>query len=111
MVSRILSVRSEIEADSTHLSQSGDERRRWPRKPHLDRVVCYPDVENHFQCALENFTAEVVDVGPEGVGIRTDHPIPPGQTICFKGNTAAWEGVVRWSLVFGNSYRAGVQFV
>lgn len=111
MLRNILAEKRERESGLKQLDESGKDRRRWPRSEHSGRVVCIPDHDSAHADVPENFSAEVADVSRGGVGIRTHHPVPPGQRICFRGETAVWEGIVRWSLVFGNRFRAGVEFV
>jgi two-component system chemotaxis response regulator CheY len=111
LASKILAIEREPEPGANRIDKGGEERRQWPRSRHSGQVVCAPDQEECGSIFPENFKAEVTDVSRGGVGLRTDHPVPPGQRISFCGETAVWEGIVRWSFVFGNRFRAGVEFV
>jgi DNA-binding response OmpR family regulator len=111
MVRKILAEKDHSIYGAPRMNESGRERRRWPRSIHSSSVVCTPDQSESSGDLPHNFNAVVKDVSHGGVGIRTDHPVPPGRRIRFRGESAVWEGVVRWSLVFGNRFRAGVEFV
>ena len=109
LTKRILAQKAESGWVPEQKREGGSDRRKWARKPHNDNVQCCPDPETAHPDMPESFPAEVLDVCPGGVGIRTGHPLPPGQRVHFRGETALWEGIVRWSLVFGDQFRAGVQ--
>jgi len=111
MVKRILLEQRLAREWAPRKSERDEDRRQWPRSTHFEQVVCTPDPGSAGIGVSGNFSAEVADVSHGGIGLRTDHPVPPGQRVRFRGETAVWEGIVRWSLVFGSRFRAGVEFV
>jgi hypothetical protein len=111
MVRKILAEAPAVGQESGSREEGRGERRRATRHSKSGQVVCQPDPERSYPGIPSRFAAEIVDVGPGGMGIRTDLPLPPGQTFRFKDDTGANEGIVRWSMVFEDRYRAGVQFI
>ncbi len=111
MVRKILSKTPPALQDSEYMEEGRRERRQGARRPQSGQVICQSDPEKSYPGIPSRFTTEFLDVSPGGIGIRTDLPLPPGQTFRFKDDAGANEGIVRWSMVFENRFRAGIQFV
>jgi CheY-like chemotaxis protein len=109
LVTRILTEKGKGEGAFPRPGKRVEERRRWLRSKLFDRLICQPAKDGTCHLIPGPFSAEITDVSPGGLGIRTDNPVPPGQRIFFQGESFVEDGVVRWSLVLGNRFRAGVQ--
>lgn len=111
MTRRILSETSNVRAEAVHRETEGKQKRRSERQHRSGQVIFVPDPDKSYSGIPSRFAAEIVDISPEGMGIRTDLPLPPGQTLSFTDDTGTMEGVVRWSMVYENRFRSGLQFV
>lgn len=110
MTNRILKEASRREDYS-----SGDgavrKKRSSVRHPLPGEVTIFSDPEDSFTGTPSQFAAQIVDLSLGGMGVQTDTPLPPGQILSLDNDGGANRGIVRWSMVFENRFRAGIQFV
>jgi hypothetical protein len=94
-----------------------DEQRLTPRQP-LDQVV---QIERNRFFTGENASVYeigmVLDISPLGMGIKTEAPLQPMETLRVYLPVQAVDlplpvfSEVRWVIAHNNYYRAGLQFV
>jgi len=85
-------------------------KRKSTRKPLTGQVRIQPNPGKTYPGMPQQLMGQLIDMNMDGIGISTDLPLPPGQTFNFKSDSGYNEGVVRWSMVSENRFRAGVQF-
>ena len=94
---------------------SGDEplrkKRSSVRHSLPGEVTIFPDSESSYPGSPSQYIAQIVDLSLGGMGVRTDLPLSPGQKLHFDNKEGTNNGIVRWSMVFENRFRAGIQFV
>ena len=111
MTRRILADASEARKEFASGEDARRENRRSARQPRSGQVIFLPDPERSYPGIPSRFPAQIVDASTGGMGVRTDLPLPPGQTFRFDDDDENNEGIVRWSMVFENRFRAGIQFI
>lgn len=91
------------------------ERRRFPRRPLAHPLTCSVESSGNESPVMVELQAEVIDVSPYGIALRTSSPLQPGVLICFpvvNDSIAGTAGIVRNSAVLGSaSFRAGIEFI
>lgn len=111
MTRKILSEASKTRADNFHLEIERKQKRSSERQPRSGQIIFVPDPDGSHPGIPSRFAANIVDVSHGGMGVRTDLPLPPGQIFSFADDTGTNEGIVRWSMVFEDRFRAGIQFI
>lgn len=78
-----------------------------------DGIECSIDMKTEDGTKKVHNTFIAVDRSNEGMGIRTDFPLQPGNIIVINCGIEQRKGVVRWSKLTDDniSYRAGIKFV
>lgn len=74
-------------------------------------VTIFADPERSYTGIPSSLDALIVDLSPGGMGVQTDLPLPPGHVFHLDRKGGGNRGVVRWSMVFENRFRAGLQFI
>ena len=102
-------------------SQTGDEpfeNRLLVRTRHCERQALTHSttctvVASDSEQGEKRFPASILEISEEGMCIRIECLLKPGQLLRFSDKSAPSTGVVQWSKGGGgeNSYRAGIQFV
>lgn len=111
MTNRILSEIPGIKKDLNMGELVGRKMRSSVRHPLPGDVVLFPDPESPYPGTLPQVAARIMDFSLGGMGVQTDIPLPPGQSLSLDGDGGTNRGVVRWSMVFENRFRSGIQFV
>jgi CheY-like chemotaxis protein len=111
MTNRILSEVSRRNEDLVPNGGAGRKKRISVRRRMPGEVTAFPEPGNYYPGIPPQFVARMVDLSPEGIGVQTDLPLPPGQIFSLHGDKGSSRGIVRWSMVFENMFRAGIQFV
>ena len=111
MTRKILSRFTRAQQELTSVEEMDRKKRGYVRQSRSGQVIIRSHPERSYPGIPQHFTGQIVDVSTEGMGVRTDLPLPPGQVFCFDDEDRSNNGVVRWSMVFGNRFRAGIQFV
>ena len=88
-----------------------NERRQFERIP-FTRHIYYLVPANLAHSELKlHMKAVIIDVGTGGMGIRTDHPLEPGQHLTFNNVVDHTTGIVKWSATADNNCMAGIMFI
>ena len=111
MTNRILNEASRRREDFVAGDPVGRKMRSSVRHPLPGEVTIFSDPEGSYPGTSPQFAAWIVDLSPGGIGVQTEMPLPPGQTLSLDNEGGTNRGVVRWSMVFENRFRAGIQFV
>lgn len=111
MTRRILAEASEAKQKFVSGEDAERKRRSSARQPRSGQVSILSDPEGSYPGIPPHLAGQIVDVSIDGMGVRTNLPLLPGQTFRFDDDDGTNEGVVRWSMVFENRFRAGIQFV
>lgn len=111
MTNRILSEASRRSNNLLSGDQAGRKMRGSVRHPLTGEVTIFSDPEGSYPGTPPQFAARIVDLSFGGMGVQTDMPLPPGQTLRLDNDGGTNSGIVRWSMVFENRFRAGIQFV
>jgi len=91
---------------------AGERKKRGSeRHPVPGSVTFFPDSGRSYPGTPSRFDALIVDLSPGGIGVQTDLPLPPGQVFQLDSEEGTNRGVVRWSMVFEDRFRAGLQFI
>ncbi|MDO9028248.1 MAG: response regulator, partial [Candidatus Roizmanbacteria bacterium] len=90
-----------------------EERRQFERRPFKKPIRCSVNVfDRGGGLSKLNMKADTFDISREGMGIRTDYPLDPGYVLRFDDEDIEHiAGIVKWSMIDDNSYRAGIKFV
>ena len=111
MTRRILADASRARQVSVSEEHVRKQKRGSVREPRSDRVSIISDPAASYPGIPQSLHGTMVDVSAGGLGVRTDLPLPPGQRFSFQDDTSSNEGIVRWSMVAENHFRAGIQFI
>ena len=111
MTNRILSDASRETEDPVSAGEADGKKRASARHQVPGEITIFPEEEGSFPHVPSHHVARMVDLSPGGMGIQTDLPLPPGQVFRLHGDEGTSKGVVRWSMVFENCFRAGIKFV
>ncbi|MGD8352779.1 MAG: PilZ domain-containing protein, partial [Pseudomonadota bacterium] len=112
MASRILGEISRRNGVAEPLSDHDERKKRsTPRHSIPGSVTIFSDSERAYPGIPPEFDARIVDLSSGGIGVQTDLPLPPGQVFHLDRDEERKKGVVRWSMVFENRFRAGLQFI
>lgn len=91
------------------------ERRRSPRRPFAKSLTCSVENSGDQPPVMVELRAEVIDVSPFGISLRTSSPLQPGILIRFPAvndGIAGTAGIVRNSAVLDSaSFRSGIEFI
>ncbi len=106
-----------IFAGINHVAEAGvssrekpwERQRRFQRRSVSEPVFCL--VRGESPRGSERIEAKTFDVSDGGVGVETNYPLHPGQSLALVRDDGEREGVVRWSLVGNDSCRVGIEFL
>lgn len=111
LTNRILGESSRIREDFVSANERGRNKRNSTRHLLSGEMTIFSDPESSFPGTLPQFVAQIVDLSLGGVGVQTDLPLPPGQIFHLDNDESSnRRGIVRWSMVCENRFRAGIQF-
>jgi DNA-binding response OmpR family regulator len=91
-------------ADLPHLMERLSERIK------VDSAIRYTIAPGLGQNGKLTLEGRLVDLSNQGLGMKTRHPLQPGQLLVFHTDTEQKAGVVRWVRILDDAYRVGVQF-
>ena len=78
----------------------------------LQPINYFAGVFEDGELKLLTLKGEIIDISNGGIGIRTDYDLKPGYMIRFSSEVIPQEvGLVKWSMPFKGSFRAGIEFV
>jgi len=89
-----------------------DEKRQFERRPFKKTINYSVNVFDAVELLKLNLKADTIDISKAGMGIWTDYPLEPGYVLRLNDNDIERiAGVVEWSKMVDDSYRAGIKFV
>jgi hypothetical protein len=94
------------------VTQRGEKRNQGVQRYRVTSLRTYSlDIIAFDQYMRTEHVVRIVDISVIGVGIETNERIEPG-LICFREQIGGQKyGVLVWSKLEGDSYRAGIQFM
>jgi c-di-GMP-binding flagellar brake protein YcgR len=97
------------------MSMSFTEKRRYERKPFVQRVKYYLPAFHREKDRIYSY-GDTIDISEGGIGMITHFPLKRGDILFFEpeltvNSIVAKSSVVRWTKESDSKYRVGLEFV